>query len=1155
MDRDAIALDDKYTQEAGDIYLSGIQALVRLPLMQQARDAAAGLRTAGFISGYRGSPLAGLDQQLWEARRHLEARDIVFQPGLNEELAATAVWGSQQTGLRPGARYDGVFGLWYGKAPGVDRAQDALRHANAAGTARHGGVLLVAGDDHACKSSSYPTQSEFAMMHIEAPVLAPASVQDVLDYGLHGWAMSRYSGLWVSLVALTDIMDGSAVVRVGDGRAPSARPLGFEMPPEGVHIRRQDSPLAQEQRIREIKLPAALAYARAANLNRIVFDTGRPRLVIVASGKAYTDTRQALHDMGIDGTVAAEIGIRLVKIGMPWPLDRETLRACVAGADKVLVIEEKRAVIESQLKEQLYDLPDELRPRIVGKRDEQGAPMLAEIFELDAIAIARAIALQLPAGVSTDRIDDYVAMLVAREILPAIAPSTAERVPFFCSGCPHNTSTRLPEGSRALAGIGCHYMVQWMDRETDHFSQMGGEGAAWLGQASFTDEDHVFVNLGDGTYFHSGVLAIRAAVAAGAHMTYKLLYNGAVAMTGGQPHESGQGVPEITRQLAAEGVGEIVIVSDDPKRYAGDAGLAPGVRVHPRSELDCVQQRLRDTPGVTVLIYDQACAAQQRRKRKRGLIDDPSRRIFINELVCEGCGDCSKVSNCLSIEPVETELGRKRRINQSSCNKDFSCVDGSCPAFVSVTGGALRRRPLPDWDHLIDALPAPPSLAVHDVYNVVLAGVGGTGVTTVAALVGMAAHLEGRASAVLDMTGLAQKGGAVISHVRLADRADAIHGGRVPARSADLLLACDPVVAAGASGLEYVSNDRTRTFLNTHVAATGAFVMDNAVRHDETDMQDRLRRASSELHAIDATEVAEGMLGEAIGGNLLLLGFAFQMGRVPLRLESIHRAIELNGVAVAMNRRAFALGRILAHDEKLVDDWKPSTEMEPVAAALAPSEEEALEHQVTHRESHLDGYQDAAYAARYRHWVERIQVVEAKQASGSHRLTRAVAKSLFQLMAYKDEYEVARLYTDGRFRERLEREFEGDFEVSVHLAPPAFARRDALGGRLIKRTYGAWIFPVMRVLAKLKTLRGTPLDPFGWLAERRHQRAALAEFEALLERLVEDLSPTTYDVACRLAELPQRLRGFDRVRDAAVDAQGDERAQLLAELERLSAWD
>ena len=1147
---DLIELDDKYVLETGRIYLSGIQALVRLPLMQAARDAAANLNTAGFISGYRGSPLGGFDQQLWRAEALLRERRIRFQPGLNEELAASAVWGSQQVGLHPGARYDGVFGMWYGKAPGVDRACDALRHANAAGTAPLGGVLAIAGDDHACKSSSYPTQSEYAMMHLEIPVLNPSCIQDVLDYGLIGWALSRYAGTWVCLIALTDIMDSSAVVHVGEGRPEIRLPEAFSISELGVHIRNHDVPIEQELRMREAKLPAVLAFARANRLNRVVMDSPTPRLTIVSTGKSYTDTRQAFSDLGIDEPLAEELGIRLIKVGMSWPLDPVEMRSLCAGSEKLLVIEEKRPLIESQLRDALYGLPDSKRPRILGKRDEHGRPLLSETGDLNSIEIARAIALQLPAGASTERIDDYVAQLAAGESIQLVTSSKVKRTPFFCSGCPHNRSTVLPEGSRALVGIGCHYMVQWMDRNSDHFSQMGGEGAAWIGQQDFTDETHIFANLGDGTYLHSGILAIRAAVAAKVTMTYKLLYNDAVAMTGGQSLDGSLDVPQITRQLAAEGVSEIVVVSENPERFPANAGLAPGTRVEPREQLDVVQKRLRELPGVTVLIYDQACAAEKRRKRKRGLLDDPKRRVFINERVCEGCSDCSVQSNCLSVEPVETEFGSKRRINQSSCNKDFTCLEGSCPALVEIHGGEIRKHLPPDLDHVLEDLPAP-QVALCDpahgsVYNIVLAGIGGTGVTTVAALLGMAAHLEGRASAVLDMTGLAQKGGAVVSHIRIADEANQIHGSRVGGRAADLLLGCDAVVAGSESVLGALHRQRTRSVVNTHVAPTAASV---GWQMEDSDLARHLALVGSvscRSYDVDATRLAESALGDSIGANLLLLGHAFQLGLIPLLRESIERAIDLNGVANETNRRAFALGRLSAHDPKLLDELCADS----ATPGLATDVEFSLESFVSSREADLVNYQNAAYAARYRSWVDLALRAEASRGVESDGFSRAVAKYGYKLMAYKDEYEVARLYSDGGFLAQVKGEFEGDVEIRLQLAPPLFARRDPQTGRLRKRSVGPWMLWLMAGLAKLKFLRGTPFDIFARLPERRLERQLIAEYEATVKELAERLSTSNYGLVAQVASLPDKIRGYDRIKLASAETTAIEREALMDRIRR-----
>lgn len=1139
-----VALDDKYTLESGRVFLSGIQALVRLPLMQAARDAASGHDTAGFISGYRGSPLGGLDQQLWRAKALLLEKNIRFQPGLNEELAATSVWGSQQVGLAPGARHEGVFGMWYGKAPGVDRACDALRHANAAGTSPLGGVLAIAGDDHACKSSSYPSQSEYAMMHLEIPVLNPASVQDVLDYGLLGWALSRYAGTWVSMIALTDIMDSSAVVEVSPERANVRIPEAFAFPNDGVHIRNGDVPTLQEARMREAKLPAVLAFARANELNRIVFASAKPRLNIIATGKSYTDARQALSDLGIDEALAARLGIQLIKIGMPWPLDPLAMREFCSGCEKVLVIEEKRPVIESQLRDALYSLPDALRPRIVGKGDEHGQPLLSDIGELTSVEIARVIALQLPAGVSTERVDDYLAQLAAGEAIQLTVPSEVKRIPFFCSGCPHNRSTVLPEGSRALVGIGCHYMVQWMDRNSDHFSQMGGEGAAWIGQQDFTDEPHVFANLGDGTYFHSGVLAIRAAIAAKATLTYKLLYNDAVAMTGGQSIDGPLDVPRITRQLAAEGVDKIVIVSEFPERFDGAPALAPGTRVEPRTRLDAVQKELREVSGVSVLIYDQACAAEKRRKRKRGLLEDPDERVFINERVCEGCSDCSVQSHCLSVEPLETEFGTKRRINQSSCNKDMTCLEGSCPALVKVRGGALRKRLPADLGNALEGLPEPPvAIRKHDsrdVYNIVFAGIGGTGVTTAAALLGMAAHLEGRASCVLDMAGLAQKGGAVVSHVRLADEPSQIQGSRVPGRSTDLLLGADAVVSGSEVVLAVMHRGRSRAVVNTHFTPTAASVGRFVEGSDAAVHLAQVASVSRRLNEIDSTRCAEVALGDAIGSNLVLMGHAFQLGLIPLKLESIECAIEINGVATQMNHRAFALGRLSAHDPKLIGELISKSYGNGLAR-----EDESLEDLVARRSADLVRYQDEAYAERYRGLVAKASAAGEWGGGEAGEFALSVARHGYKVMAYKDEYEVARLYSDGEFRRRVAAEFDGDLRVELQLAPPLFARRDPESGRLRKRTFGPWMLRAMSVLAKFKFLRGTPLDIFGRLPDRVLERRLASEYEATISELAEGLSSGNLDLALRVAALPDKIRGYDRIKRESAEAADIEREALM----------
>jgi indolepyruvate ferredoxin oxidoreductase len=1137
----SVTLSDKYTLDTGRIYLTGIQALVRLPMMQRRRDLAAGLDTAGFISGYRGSPLGGLDQNLWQAKRLLADNHIRFQPGINEDLAASAVWGTQQVGLFPGAKYDGVFAFWYGKGPGVDRTGDVFKHANALGTAPHGGVLAIAGDDHAAKSSTLPHQSEYAFIDASIPVLNPAGIQDILDLGLYGWALSRYSGCWVGFKAIAETMDNSASVHVDPDRVHIVLPEDFALPPGGLNIRWPDhNALEIERRLRQWKLPAVAAFARANRLDRVMLDSSKARLGIVASGKAYLDLRQALADLGIDERLAAAIGLRLYKVALTWPLEPTGVRRFAAGLEEILVVEEKRPVVERQLKDILYDM--EARPRIVGKTDERGVPLLPEAGEFDPALVARVVAARIERFYSSPRIADRLAYLNALERQLTSANAPIERIPYFCSGCPHNTSTRVPEGSRATAGIGCHYMAIWMDRDTATVTQMGGEGTPWIGQAPFTETRHIFANLGDGTYYHSGILAIRAAIAAGVTITYKLLYNDAVAMTGGQPLDGMLTVPQITQQLAAEGVKRIVVVTDEPDKYPSDAGFAAAVAVFHREKLDEVQRELRETPGVSVLVYDQTCAAEKRRRRKRHEFPDPPKRAFINEQVCEGCGDCSRTSNCLSVVPVETEFGRKRAIDQSSCNKDFSCVEGFCPSFVTVHGGSLRKHHALQGHEEIPLLPEPALPVLGEPYDMLVAGIGGTGVVTIGALIGMAAHLEGKGCSVLDMTGLAQKGGAVLSHIRVAAAPEAIQAARITAGGARLLLGCDIVVAGAPDGLSRLKRGASHAVINQHETITGAFTRDPDLAFPGRALAQQIAAATGEDKAefIDATRLATALLGDAIATNLFLTGYAYQKGLLPVSAAALERAIELNAVAIEANRRAFRWGRWAALDRAAV---------EKVAAPTAPAPERfagTLDEVVARRVEFLTRYQNRTYAARYERLVRRAETAERQRAPGVSGFAEAVARSLFKLMAYKDEYEVARLYTDGSFLRALHRQFEGDFTLEFHLAPPLLAERDPVTGHLKKRRYGPWLLRAFGVLAKLKFLRGTALDPFGRSEERRTERALISAHEALIDELVAGLDRDNHALAVELAGIPDEIRGFGHVKLANLTAARAKQEKLLA---------
>jgi indolepyruvate ferredoxin oxidoreductase len=1140
----AVNLDDKYTLERGRIYLTGTQALVRLPMLQRARDLAAGHNTGCFISGYRGSPLGGYDQALWRAKTFLKKNHIHFQPGINEDMAATAIWGSQQLNLYKGAKYDGVFAAWYGKGPGVDRTVDVFKHGNSAGTSRLGGVLVFAGDDHGAASSTLAHQSDHIFTAAMMPVLYPASIQEYLDYGLLGWAMSRYSGCWVAFKCVTETVESSASVDIDPGRLTINEPADFTMPPGGLNIRWPDPFLEQELRLQRHKVYAALAFARANRIDRVVIDSPKPRFGIIASGKSYLDVRQALDDLGIDDQLAADIGIRLYKVGMVWPLEREGARNFAEGLEEVLVVEEKRAIIENQLKEQLYNWKESVRPRVIGKFDEEREWILPSAAELTPAMIARVIAQRIGRFFTSPRIEERLAFIAAKErALSQEKPKTV-RLPYFCSGCPHNTSTRVPEGSRAMAGIGCHFMSIWMDRGTSTFTQMGGEGTPWIGQAPFTDERHVFANLGDGTYMHSGILAIRASVAAGVNITYKLLYNDAVAMTGGQPLDGQLTVPQITHQVHGEGVAKTVVVTDEPKKYPSGTSFAPGVTIRHRDELDAVQRELREIPGATVLVYDQTCAAEKRRRRKRGLFPDPPKRVFINEAVCEGCGDCSVQSNCVAVEPLETELGRKRAINQSACNKDFSCLKGFCPSFVTVNGGSLRKaKAAPGAAVAGAAVPLPELPPLDEPYGILVTGIGGTGVVTIGAILGMAAHAQGLGVSVLDMAGLAQKNGAVLSHVRIARQPSDIHAVRVAAGGARLVLGCDMVVAAGTEALGKVQNGLTRALINGHLAPTAAFALDRDVDFHEASLRRSIRQAAGDnlTEFVDATRIATALMGDAIATNMFMLGYAFQRGVIPLSLEALEKAIEINGAAVEMNRQALNWGRLYAHDPKRVEEAaRPSL---PVAEPEAPR---TLAEIVDRRVTLLTAYQDANYALRYRRLVERVTAAESARAKGASGLAEAVARNAFKLMAYKDEYEVARLFAGRDFRRRLEAQFEGDYTLNFHLAPPILAKRDARTGEAAKMAFGPWMMRVFALLAPLKRLRGTRFDPFGRTAERQQERALIADYFALMEELAATLSPANHALAVQLANLPDAIRGFGHVKERAIAAAKAKEAGLLA---------
>lgn len=1135
----SITLDDKYTAESGHVFLTGTQALVRLPMTQMRRDRAAGLNTGTFISGYRGSPLGGYDQQLSRARKHLEKHDIVFQPGLNEDLAATSVWGSQQLHLSSGARKDGVLGLWYGKGPGVDRSGDVLKHANAAGSARHGGVLAFAGDDHTCKSSSIPHQSDHAFMSALMPMLYPSSVHEFLEMGLLGVAMSRFSGCWVGYKVISETIETTTAVDLAQEGRQFVLPEDFELPAGGLNLRWPDAPLVQDERLQEQKGYAAIAFARANGVDQTTISNDKARFGIVASGKAYEDVRQAMAELGLGPDKLRAIGLRLYKVRMPWPLEPKGIREFSEGLEEVLIVEERREIIENQIKQQLFNWRADVRPRIVGKFDEQDRPLLSLSQGLTVGRVAEALAdrilkLDLPEGLAA-HIHARAQALKAAEGKVANHTPPVTRLPHYCAGCPHNTSTRVPDGSKAMAGIGCHFMVQWMDRNTETFTHMGAEGVPWTAIGRFTDEKHRFVNLGDGTYFHSGHLAVRQAVAAGANITYKILYNDAVAMTGGQPVDGTLTPQQITHQMYHEGVVRIVLMSDRPDIYKA-ADLAPGTEIRHRDEIDAVMVGLREVSGVTVIVFEQTCAAEKRRRRKRGKMEDPDMRLWINPAVCEGCGDCSEKSNCIAVEPEETEMGRKRRINQSMCNKDYSCLKGFCPSFVTVRGGSLKKRSAqggPD----VSGLPEPQVPEIDRAWNLALTGVGGTGVLTIGAILGMAAHIEGCVPMILDMAGLAQKGGAVLSHVRISRRERPATAPRIAAGTADLLIGADSVVAASKDSLLLCSADRTDALLNTKITPVSDFVRLRDFDFQEAAVERLVEKTvRNRDHYHDFSELAVQLTGDEIGANMMMLGYAWQKGLIPVSRDAIAKAIELNGVAVPFNIASFDWGRLLADDAssvqaKLAFDQTPKK----------TQDELSTEDLIAQRSGLLTEYQNAALARRYTERLERFSTAVSPDN------LRQAAISYARVLAYKDEYEVARLYSAPAFRDGLAEAFDGDYRLSFNLAPPFLPGEDVTG-RPKKREFGPWILPMFHLLARLKPLRGTWADPFGRSEDRKIERALITLHEDdldLVQQLGNGADPTLIK---ELLSLPQHVRGYGPVKQDAFEKQTSRRDEIRATL-------
>jgi indolepyruvate ferredoxin oxidoreductase len=1130
-----VTLSDRYTKRDGRIVITGVQALVRLMLLQADRDRATGLRTGGFVSGYRGSPLGTLDTAFRGAGELPTQYGIVVKPAINEEMAATAIAGTQQIEQSPDAKVQGVFSLWYGKGPGLDRASDAIRHGNYQGSSAYGGVVLAVGDDHVAKSSSIVCYSDDMVAGVQVPLLYPADAEEIVLFGLHGFAASRLTGSWMAMKIITEVADSTRAVATNELQSKFVLPP-IEVPAGGLHNRWPISPLEQEALQQNYRLPAVHDYVRANGLDRIVLKTPQSRIGIVAAGKSWLDMLEALRLLGLDESQQRSLGLALYKPAMIWPMEPEALKAFANGLERIIVVEEKTGLVENQVKSILYGQPN--APAVFGKHKADGSTLFPKIADLTPERIAAELGRMLEdqgANAISERLTRVRRGLSvqAEFTLPPVI-----RKPFFCSGCPHNRSTVVPEGSRATAGIGCHGLAAYNRPAHSSFAQMGGEGVHWVGLAPFTNEKHVFANMGDGTYFHSGLLAVRQAVAANVNITFKLLYNSAVAMTGGQSVDGDLSVAQLVQQLRAEGVKTIVVSTDDPDRYpAADPVRKLADRIEHRDDLDALQRDLRERAGVSVIVYEQMCATEKRRLRKRGKMVDPTTRVFINELVCEGCGDCSAKSNCLSVEPSTSEFGTKRRINQSSCNKDYSCLTGFCPSFVTVEGGRVRKAQLPAHQETV-ALPQP-TVPAPDHQRVLAAGVGGTGVVTIGALLSMAGHIGDRKVAVLDQVGMAQKGGAVTSHIHIGG--DDITALRIPPGEADLVIVCDQVVGNARDVIAAIDRERTFVLANADVSITGDFTQNPSAIADASFLERRLERAAGadRFHALPFTRLAEKLLGDAIGSNLMMVGFAYQKGWLALDFANFKTAVDLNGVGVKMNLAAFEWGRRLAIDAQAVFR----------TAGMADPLPESIDSVLERRATFLADYQDQAYADRFKAKLANVRAIESRISSG-HELSEAVAKSLFKLMAYKDYYEVARLYRSGEFKQALAQQFEGDVKLSFHMAPPLLAKRDKVTGHLRKQRFGGWMMSAFALLAHGKKLRGTAFDPFGYTAERRMERALITEYEELIETLLARLSPANLAQIVEIARLPMTIRGYGHVKDKAVVAYHNTVKERLEALDR-----
>ncbi|WNC73617.1 indolepyruvate ferredoxin oxidoreductase family protein [Thalassotalea psychrophila] len=1142
MTNSEIKLQDKYERNNDNAYMTGSQALVRALLEQRWLDEKNGLNTAGFISGYRGSPMTAMDVQLWREEKRLTDNHIKFIPGINENLAMTSVWGTQQIEYFGDGKYDGVFSMWYGKGPGLDQTLDGLRQGNWHGSSKHGGALILAGDDPNMASTINNYHSEVLFEDLLMPVLFPADIQEVLDLALMGVALSRFSGAWVGYKLLPETIETSARVNIAENRFDIKYPE-FDFPEGGVNSRKVDSPYAQEQRIKEHKLRAALAFSRANNLNKLSFNSSNAKIGIVAMGKIWRDTMQSLKDLGLEESDLENLGVRILKVSMPFPADLETYREFAQGLEQVIVIEDKREIIEKAMVQACYDLPEAQRPQILGRHDEHGNILLSNSGNITTDDITRALAKRLLDITPNDSVATNLATLENSGCKLGNLPTLdMARLPYFCSGCPHNTSTITPDGSRSFGGVGCHFMANWMERDVDLYTHMGGEGGTWIGLSNFVNTKHMFQNLGDGTYYHSGSLAVRAAIAANVNITYKILYNDAVAMTGGQPVDGPISVNSIADQMRAEGIERIAVVTDEPEKYKTYRAFPKGTTINHRDELDLVQRELREIPGVTILIYDQTCASEKRRRRKRGKFPDPAKRMFINDRVCEGCGDCGEKSNCLSVEPKSTEFGRKRAVNQSTCNKDYRCNDGFCPSFVTVLGGKVRKgkgaaSSIADLPHIPDATPY--ELQGDTTFNIIITGVGGTGVITVGQILGMAAHVDNKGVSVVEQLGFAQKGGPVKSHVKIGNNANAIKGVRITAGQADLLLGCDMLAGSDNETLSMVKEGKTFAVVNNHQAITGEFTRDGDLQYPIDAVKARLEGSlGNNLEFIEANKVATQLMGDSIASNFFVVGYAWQNGQIPLTEHSILKAIELNGVAIEFNQQAFMWGRIFANDQSAVLRLIEGGENND-------AEIKSLAERIELRVKDLTEYQNADYAARYKALLEKVSASEQTLDITDNSLTQAVALYAYKLMAYKDEYEVARQYASSDFLDKLNTQFEGDFKLEFNLAPPMIAPKDKVTGLPKKIRLGGWMLKAFGILAKFKGLRGTAFDIFGKTAERKMERQLIEDYFDMIENVLVNLEAKNYSIAVEIAELPDLVRGFGHVKEANFEKYESEKEKLV----------